>query len=126
MPTSTFKRTIGKSSAYSPSAATDRSGTVFTTRDAAGAVVFTLPSPVRAYLGFEYEFVNVRDQNMTVAGAAAGDIVTFNNAAAASVAVSTNNQKIGARIRAILVETVSGTFKWLVTGQTVGVTYTVA
>jgi hypothetical protein len=29
-------------------------------------------------------------------------------------------------MKALCVETVSGTFKWLVTGETVGVTYTVA
>lgn len=124
--TSLQRRIVGKSAAYSPSQALDRPQSVFTTRDAAGAVTFTLPTPTRGYLGTEYVFASVRDQSMTVAGTTAGDIATFNNAAAASVAASTGGQKIGARIRALCVETVSGTFKWLVTGETVGVTYTVA
>lgn len=123
---STQRRVVGKASAYSPSAAADRDSAVFTTRDAAGAVTFTLPTPTRNYLGTEYDFCGVRDQSMTVQGTTAGDVVTLNNAAATSVAASTAGQKIGARIRALCVETVSGTFKWLVTGLTVGVTYTVA
>lgn len=126
MPTSTQKRIIPKAAAYSPSAAKDRSGSVITTRDATGAVTFTLPTPGAAYVGFEFEFISVRDQSMTVAGTTAGDVVTFNNAAAASVAASTAGQKIGARIRAICVETVTGTWKWVVTGISVGHTYTVA
>lgn len=126
MPSSLLKRVIGKSAAYSASAAVDRAGSVFTTRDAAGAVTFTLPTPGRGYLGCEYAFASVADQSMTVAGKTAGDILTLNNAAAASVAASTGGQKLGAKIVAICVETVTGTFKWLVTGVTVGVTYTVA
>ena len=126
MPTSTTKRVVPKSASYSPNAASDRSGTVFTTRDAAGAVVFTLPSPGRGYLGWEWEFHSVRDQNMTVAGTGATDICSLNNAACASVAASTAGQKIGAKMRAICVETVSGTFKWAVTGISVGHTFTVA
>jgi hypothetical protein len=126
MPTSLQKRIVGKAAAYSPSFATDRSGTVITTRDGAGALTFTLPTPARAYLGFEFEFVNVRDQNMTVQGTTAGDLLTFNNAAASSVAASTAGQKIGARIRAICVEVTSGVFKWCTTGISVGHTFTVA
>jgi hypothetical protein len=48
------KRIVGKSAAYSPNAGTDREQTVFTTRDAAGAVTFTLPTPGRGYLGSQY------------------------------------------------------------------------
>lgn len=126
MPTSTFKRIVPKATAYSPSVATDRSGTVITNRDGAGNVVYTLPTPTRAYLGFEYEFCNLRDFNMTIQGTTAGDVCTFNNAAATSVAASTAGQKIGARMRALCVETVAGTFKWLVSGISVSHTYTVA
>lgn len=126
MPTGLHKRVIGKSGNYSPSLATDRATTIFSTRDAAGASVFTLPTPTRAYLGCEWDFVQVNDQNLTVQGTTAGDIQTLNNNAAASVAASTAGQKRGARIRAICIETVSGTFKWFVTGVTVGATFTVA
>lgn len=126
MPGSLTKRIVGKAANYSPNAATDRSGTVFTTKDATGAVTFTLPTPGRGYLGWEYSFASVRDQTLTVQGTTAGDLCTFNNAAASSVAASTGGQKIGARIVAICVETVAGTFKWLVVGSTAGVTYTVA
>lgn len=126
MPSQYQRRVVGKSAAYAVAASRDRAKSIFTTRDAAGAVTFTLPPPGYNSLGTEFEFVSVRDQNLTVAGAAAGDLCTFNNAAAASVAASTAGQKIGARIRAICVETVTGTFKWLVTGVSVGVTYTVA
>lgn len=127
MPTSQHKRTVGKALAYSPSLATDRSGTVFTTRGAAAPVTFTLPNPNLAYLGCEYLFDNVVDQSMTVAGNAAGDLLSVGVAATfASLAASTANQKRGARIRARGVESASGTFKWLVTGESVGVTYTTA
>lgn len=126
MPNEYQRRVVGKSTNYAVSAALDRSQSVFSTRDAAGNVTFTLPSPGRGYLGTEYSFAQLNNNNLTVAGAAAGDIVTLNNAAAASVAASTGGQKIGARIRAICVETIAGTFKWLVTGETIGVTYTVA
>lgn len=123
---SRYRRVVPRSASFSPTAATDHPGNVISNRDAAGAVTYTLPTPGQQYLGFELEFVNVRDQTMTIAGKTAGDLCTVNNAAASSVAAQTAGQKIGARFRALCVETVSGTFKWLVSGQTVGITYTVA
>lgn len=68
-------------------------GTLFTNAGAAGAVVFTLPAIAKGYfLGF---FV-VANQNVTVASAGSNDnIVVINDAAADSVAFSTNNEKIG-------------------------------
>lgn len=98
----------------------DASGTLFTTRGAAGAVTFTLPAVTLALAGVWYEFDGVANQNIGVA-AAAGTIVTFNNAAATSVTASTAGGKIGAHLRAIC----DGT-SWHVIGDTVGVTYTVA
>lgn len=98
----------------------DASGTLFTTRGAAGAVTFTLPAITLALAGVWYEFDGVANQNIGVA-AAAGTVVTFNNAAAASVTASTAGGKIGAHFRAIC-DGVS----WHVIGDTVGVTYTVA
>ena len=126
MPQATTKRVVHKSAAYSPSLGTDRSGTIFTTRGAAAEVDFTLPKPGFQYLGTEYTFVNVVDQTLGVLGKSAGDILTLNNNAAASVKASTGGQKIGAVIQAKCVESAAGTFKWLVYGVTVGVAYTVA
>lgn len=120
------RRVVPKSASYTITPGNDRDDTIFTTRGAAGAVTFTLPPPGRGALGRRYGFRNVVDQNMLVAGAAAGDLVTFNDLAANSVAAQTAGQKIGASMTAECIETVSGTFKWLVTGDTVGVTYTVA
>lgn len=120
------RRVVAKTADYSVSAALDRDDTIFTNRGASGAVVFTLPSPTRGYLGARYHFRSVVDQNLTVAGAANGDIVTLNDQAANSVAMSTANQKIGGSMVAECIETAEGTFKWLVRGTTVGVTYTVA
>jgi hypothetical protein len=102
------------------SAVGDACGTLFTTRGAAGAVTFTLPAITGNMAGLWYEFVGVANQTFAVAGAA-GTVVTFNNAAAASVTCSTAGAKIGAHIRAVC----DGT-SWVVIGDTVGVTYTVA
>lgn len=100
--------------------ASDGSGTLFTTRGSAGAVTFTLPVPAAQLSGVVFEFLNTVDQNMIVS-AGAGKAVTFNNAAAASLAASTAGQKIGAVIRAYC----DGT-SWHLQGSTIGVTYTVA
>jgi hypothetical protein len=103
------------------SAVGDACGTCFTTRGAGGAVTFTLPAITgQRMAGLWYEFDGVANQNIAVA-AAAGTIVTFNNAAATSVTASTAGGKIGAHFRAIC----DGT-SWHVIGDAVGVTYTVA
>ncbi len=122
MSTRLTQRVVPKAASYTIVYPMDAPGTVFSTRGATGAVTFTLPTPGRQLLGVWYEFVNVADQNMAVAGA----LATFNNAAAASVTASTSGEKIGARIRATCVETASGTYKWLTSGIAVGHTYTVA
>jgi hypothetical protein len=102
-------------------AAGDACGTLFTTRGAGGAVTFTLPAITGQNMaGLWYEFAGVANQNIGVA-AAAGTVVTFNNAAATSVTASTAGGKIGAHFRAIC----DGT-SWHVIGDAVGVTYTVA
>jgi len=110
-----------KTGNYTIVTGTDPSGTVFTNRGAGASVTFTLPAPVPALDGTVYEFYGVANQNLVVAGAAGGQIVTFNNAAAASVTCSTASQKIGAHMEA----TCDGT-SWHVLGDTIGVTYTVA
>lgn len=69
-------------------------GTMFTTTGASGAVIFTLPTKAA---GLRYRFLNVVDQNMTVASAgSADDIVGMNDVAADSIAFSTAGEKIGA------------------------------
>lgn len=101
-----------------------RCGTVFTNRGATGAVVLTLPqlAPNATWDGYWIEFVGVADQSITVT-AAANKAITFNNAAATSLAASTGGQKIGARIRAMW--DASGSM-WQLDGVAVGATYTVA
>jgi hypothetical protein len=69
------------------------SGTLFTTRGAAGAVNFTLPTT--ASLGLYYGFYNVADQSMLVASGTADKVVAFNDQTADSVAFSTSSEKIG-------------------------------
>lgn len=119
------RRIVAKVNNYqivSPMTATggDPSGTCFTTRGAAGAVTFTLPAITPNQAGVEYEFDGVANQNIGVA-AAAGTVVTFNNAAATSVTASTAGGKIGAHFHAWC-----DGISWHVVGDAVGVTYTVA
>lgn len=122
MSTRLTQRVVPKAASYTIVFPMDSPGTTFTTRGATGAVTFTLPTPGRQLLGVWYEFVNVVDQNMAVAGA----LATLHNAAAASVTASTSSQKIGARLRATCVEVSTGVYKWMTSGIAVGHTYTVA
>lgn len=75
-------------------------GKVFTTRGAAGAIIFTLPAITAGSEGFRCWFYNVAGQNMTVQGTA-GELVTFNDAGANSVAFSTSSELIGACVMAV-------------------------
>jgi hypothetical protein len=115
------RRTVAKTSSYtvSPNKG-DFSGSIFTTRGAGAAVTFTLPTPTAALADYHYTFMNVAGQNLIVS-AGAGKAVAFNNAAATSLAASTAGQLIGAVIQAQC----DGT-SWILTGDTLGVTYTVA
>ena len=74
-------------------------GKFLTTRGAGGAITFTLPAVVSGFKGAYVDFYNVADQDMIVAGTA-GELVTFNDAAANSVAYSTSSEQIGACVRA--------------------------
>ena len=74
--------------------------TVFTTRGATGAVTFTLPTASSVNKGDLVIFINVADQNMLVAGTAAG-LVVYNNAAATSIAYQTSSEKIAGAFLAI-------------------------
>ena len=75
-------------------------GSVFTTRGAAGAITFTLPAVSSTYTDFVCWFFNAVDQNMTIAGTA-GELMTFNDVAANSVAFSTSSEKVGAGVMAV-------------------------
>lgn len=90
--------------------ATTDFGKVLTTRGAAGAVTFTLPAAATGHAGAFVHFLNAVDQNMTIA-ATAGEIITFNDTAANSVAFSTAGNKTGAYAIAI-----SDGTSWFVTG----------
>jgi hypothetical protein len=89
-----WRRTIAKTANYTVVNGTDN-GTVFTTTGAGGAVTFTLPTTIKK--GQRWLFFNCVGQNMTIA-APAGKLVTFNNAAATSVAFSTAGNLIGASV----------------------------
>lgn len=80
-----------------------RSGTRFTNRGAAGAVVITLPTPNAGDLvrvGYTLQFLGVANQTIQFS-VGAGKGVSFNNAACASLAASTAGEKIGALLEAV-------------------------
>jgi hypothetical protein len=122
----TESRVVSKTADYTISKNTDRESTEFDNRGAVGAVNFNLPTPQPAYLGWKYYANGIADQTFGFVGAAAGDIVTKNDAAANSVKCQTGGEKIGGRLMAICIRTADNTYKWLVAGVAVGHTYTVA
>jgi len=73
------------------------SGKVFTTLGAAGAVTFTLPAAATAGSGWNAYFINAVAQDMVITGTA-GELVTFNDAAANSVTFGTAGEEIGAAV----------------------------
>ena len=75
-------------------------GSVFTTRGAVGAITFTLPAASAVNKGEWVLFVNVADQNMTVAGADEG-LVVFNDLTADAIAFSQASEKIGGAFLAV-------------------------
>lgn len=81
---------------------------IFTTRGAAGAVNFTLPTLAR---GLRFRFFNEAGQNMTVTAAAADTMVVFNDLAADSIAFATASELIGGAIEVVANDNAS---KWLV------------
>lgn len=110
-------RVIPKTTSYTLNPARpDTSGTIFTNRGATGAVTFTLPAPSAAMAGLNYRFIGCVAQNLIVAGGT-GKVLTVGNAAAASVAANS--------IGSVLCARCDGT-SWVIIGETVGVTYTVA
>lgn len=85
-------------------------GTFFTTLGAAGEVDFTLPAP---QAGLRYTFFNAVGQTMKVLSAAAGQLITFNNAAASSVTFSTAGSLIGACVEVVAISNA----KWAVNNR---------
>lgn len=73
--------------------------TIFTTRGAAGAVTFTLPTTLMK--GQRWKFLNEAGQNMSVA-APAGKLVAFNNLGATSITFSTAGELIGQGVEIIV------------------------
>jgi hypothetical protein len=120
------RRSIRKAASYTVNPSVDACGTTFTNSGAVGAITFTLPRPTAGLLGQWYRFRGVVAQNLIVAAATAGQIITLNNLAAASVAMQTGGQIVGGVIEAECVLLASGVYMWAVAGSTVGVTYTVA
>lgn len=117
--------TIAKTASFTVDLNATKTGTRFTNRGAVGAVTITLPTPptgVASWDGYWLEFYGVADQSIVLA-AAAGKAVTFNNAAATSIAASTGGQKIGANLVARW-DAAAGF--WHLEGATNGVTITVA
>lgn len=112
---------IAKTADYTIVAATDPSGAIFTNRGATAAVIFTLPAPTKALAGVFFLFAVHADQNVTVKTATADTLVTLNDAAVDSLAVSTTSQKIGA----LMLTLCDGT-SWYAMGVAVGHTYTIA
>lgn len=100
---------------------TDRCGTLFTNRGAAGSVTFTLPGPTAVPAGTWFLFGGIADQNIVVAPPAVDTLITLNDAASDSLAMSTAGQKIGGLMLAF-----SDGTAWVAVGLAVGVTFTAA
>jgi hypothetical protein len=70
------------------------SGTVFTTRGATGAVVFTLPA-IADSKGCHYWFVAIPDEVMSVTSAEGNNLVSSGDVAGSSVAYGTVDEIVG-------------------------------
>jgi hypothetical protein len=65
---------------------------ITTNRGASGEVIFTMPAP---YANAHYRFIGHAGQTITVKPDAVDTLVTFNDATADSIALSTTSEKIG-------------------------------
>lgn len=95
------RRVLAKIAAYTITPPQDRAGLTFTNRGAVGSVTVTLPVANAGVKGWWYDLLVHADQSLILAGAAAGKIVTFGNAAADNVGFQIASKKIGGRILAI-------------------------
>lgn len=94
-----WRRTVeAKTASYTITQAD--SGKVFTNRGDTDAITFTLPAVSATYTGVQVTFFAVAGQNLAVAGTA-GELVTFNDAAANSVTFSTGSEIIGGGMTAL-------------------------
>lgn len=100
-----FVKVVAKTADYTVLAADN--DTIFTNRGASGAVVFTLPTLAR---GLHYRFYSEAAQTITVTAAAVDTIVTHNDLAADSIALSTSNRQIGGSLEVFANDDAS---KWL-------------
>ena len=80
-----FLRTAAKTADYT--CVRGDSGTIFTTRGAAGAVIFTLPAVTQGWWAI---FVAGAAQNLTVTNAVADTLICFNDIAADSLIIDTD------------------------------------
>lgn len=109
---------VAKTTAYTITAAD--SGKVLTNRGAAGSVTFTLPTVAAGFDGVDVIIMAVvAAQNVVIAAQTTGQIVTFNDAAANSITISTTSEIIGAAFRAICDGTSWLLLPYLNEGQTV-------
>src|SRR3990167_5933595 len=77
-------------------------GKLFTNRGAGGSVTFTLPTTAEVFSGWWCEFFTaVLAQNVIIAAGTADKMVTFNDIAADSVALSTASERAGAGVRVV-------------------------
>lgn len=89
-----FKTISAKTAAYQvlPS----DHGKIFTNRGASGSVTFTLPNTADIQTGWNCRFFVVADQNIVVSSyGSSDDIVTFNDAGADTITLSTAGELIG-------------------------------
>lgn len=126
MSTRLARRIVDKTAAYTVDPTRDTAGTVFTNMGATGSVTFTLPTPSRSLLGTWYEFLGIADQNIVVAPPTADTAIVKNDIAGDSLAVSTAGALIGASMVALCVRATSTTFAWVIYGNSVNHTFTVA
>lgn len=100
-----WRDVVAKTADYTVTSAD--SGTVFTNRGAAGAVNFTLPTIAK---GLRYRFYSEAAQTITITSTPADTLVTHNDLAADSIALSTANRQIGGSVEVFANDNAS---KWL-------------
>ena len=71
----------------------------FTNRGGEGAVNFTLPAT--AQRGLRFLFTVIADQNVTITAGTGDTLVSYNDATADSVALSTASEKIGGTVEIV-------------------------
>jgi hypothetical protein len=81
-----FLRTVTKTADYT--CVRGDSGTIFSTRGAAGAVVFTLPPVTKGWWAI---FVAGAAQNLTITNAVVDTLIAFNDVAADGLAIDLNH-----------------------------------